>query len=107
MSTKYVGLVLRARRKELQLSKVEMGKMLAVSTATISMFESGECKIAFHRIQNYLKAYGFSSDCYPLFVKLLYPVEWEDILLMKKKLGEDWQVLDNKVELMINSGQFK
>ena len=48
-----------------------------------------------------------SSDCYPLFVKLLYPIEWEHLLIMKEQLGEPWEVLEDKVELMINSGQFK
>jgi transcriptional regulator with XRE-family HTH domain len=107
MSTKYIGMVLRARRKEKQLSQVEMGKVLDVSTAIISQVESGEGKIAFHWIQDYLEAYGMSSECYPAFVKLLYPAEWVELLRRKKNLGEEWQALDDKVELLINSGQFR
>jgi hypothetical protein len=69
--------------------------------------EKGERKIAFDRIQNYLAAYGLSSDCYPLFVKLLYPIDWEHLLIMKEQLGEPWEALEDRVELMIDSGQFK
>lgn len=107
MAAKYIGLVLRSRRKEMQLSQSEMGKMLRVSAATICLVESGGGKIAFHRLQDYLEAYGLSSESYPAVVKLLYPDKWEDILRMKQKIGEDWQELNNKVELLINSGQFR
>ncbi len=107
MSTKFTGLVLRARRKEIQRSPIEIGGMLDVSTGTISMVESGEDRIAFHRIQDYLDAYDLNSECYPAFVKLLYPDEWENILRMKEVIGEDWHALDNQVDLLINSGQFR
>lgn len=107
MSNKYIGLVLQARRKEIRLSQVEMGVVLDVSTTTISMVENGKSKIAFHSITDYLDAYRLSSDCYPIFVKLLYPIEWEHLLIIKEQLGEPWRDLDNEVEVMINSGQFK
>lgn len=105
--TKYIALVLRARRKEIGISQAEIGAMLNISRTTISMVEKGERKITFDRIQHYLAAYGLSSDCYPLFVKLLYPLDWEHLLIMKEQLGEPWEALEDKVELMINSCQFK
>jgi transcriptional regulator with XRE-family HTH domain len=107
MSSKYIGLVLRARRNEIRLSQVKMGVLLDVSTTTISMVENGKSKIAFHRIPDYLEAYRLSSDCYPIFVKLLHPIEWEHLLIIKEQLGEPWRDLDNEVEVMIDSGQFK
>jgi len=61
ISRKYIGLVLRACRKEIQLSQVEMGEVLQISPSTINQVESGDVKIAFHKIQDYLGAYGLNS----------------------------------------------
>ena len=106
MSTKYIGLVLRAHRKKAQQRQEDIGKRLHVSAPAISRIESGEGKIAFHEIEDYLAAYGLSSECYPVFVKLLYPDEWENILRTKEAFGEDRMALDKKVEALINIGQF-
>jgi transcriptional regulator with XRE-family HTH domain len=83
MPTKYIGLVLRARRKALLLSQTEIGKILDVATSKICMVENSQRTIALHRIQDYLEAYRLSSNCYPVFVKLLYPLEWEQQLVLK------------------------
>ena len=73
------------------------GKRLHVSAPKISRVESGEGKIAFHEIEDYLAAYGLSSECHPVFVKLLYPDEWENILGTKEEFGEDMKALDKRL----------
>lgn len=107
MAARYIGVVLRARRKELMLSQAEVGEMLNVSATTISMIEKGEQEIPFQKIEHYLVAYGLSSACYDVIVKLEYPSKWDDIVAMEDHMGKNGKALDNKVELMINSGQFK
>lgn len=107
MAARYIGVALRARRKELMLSQDEVGEMLNVSATTIGMIEKGEEEIPFQQIENYLVAYGLSSAYYDVIVKLEYPSKWDDILARADHMGKDGKALDNKVELMINSGQFK
>lgn len=43
--TKYIALVLRARRKEIGISQAEIGAMLNISRTTISMVEKGNARL--------------------------------------------------------------
>ena len=104
---KFVGTVLLARRNEVALTQAEVGNILDVSTTTISMIERGVLNIPFPRIHDYVQVYELSEDCCAVFIKLLYPSEWHEILVMMGHSGEDWKSIDEKVDLVINEGNFR
>jgi len=104
---KFVGTVLLARRKEVALTQAEVGNRLDVSTTTINMIERGVHKVPFPRIHDYVQVYKLSEDCCAVFIKLLYPSEWHEILVMMGQSGEDWESVDDQVELTINEGNFR